>query len=86
MGLATLHRGLTQVNSERTAKGGDCCGDFTGVRLCASEVLANFTGGQIAGIVGLATLHGGLTQVNSECTAKGGDSGGDFTGVRCCAS
>ena len=31
MGLATLHGGITQVNSERTAKGGDRRGEFMGV-------------------------------------------------------
>ena len=31
VGMATLHGGLTQVNSERTAKGGDRRGEFIGV-------------------------------------------------------
>ena len=31
MGLVTLHSGLTEVNSERTAKGDDRRGDFMGV-------------------------------------------------------
>ena len=84
VGLATLHGGLAEVNSERTAKGGDRCGDFTGVTLCAFEVRENSTG--VRALASWAwQLFTGVSPKSTLSTAKGDDHRGDFTGARFCA-